>query len=56
MPYIGMTKSKIVEHEMRKFRRGTLHSGSPRGPVVTSRQQALAIALSEARRGGGKKS
>ena len=37
-----------VRQEMRKFKSGTLHSGSKRGPVVKSRKQAIAIALSEA--------
>jgi hypothetical protein len=37
------------EHKvMREFKRGTLHSGSKKGPKVKSRQQAIAIALSEA--------
>lgn len=31
-----------------EFKRGTLHSGSKHGPVVTSRDQAIAIAMSEA--------
>ena len=37
-----------------EFKRGTLHSGSKRGPVVTSPAQAKAIALSEARKAGEK--
>ncbi len=37
-----------VRQEMHKFKAGTLHSGSKRGPVVTSRKQAIAISLSEA--------
>jgi hypothetical protein len=40
-------KVRTVMHE---FAAGTLHSGSKRGPRVTSRKQAVAIALSEARR------
>jgi hypothetical protein len=32
---------------MPKFKRGELHSGSKRGPVVQSRKQAIAIMLSE---------
>ncbi len=35
---------------MEEFKKGKLHSGSKRGPKVTSRDQAIAIALSEARR------
>jgi len=30
-----------------KFSRGTLRSGSPNGPIVKSRKQAIAIAASE---------
>lgn len=33
---------------MREFGKGELHSGSKKGPLVTSRKQAIAIALSEA--------
>lgn len=36
---------------MREFSKGSLHSGSKKGPVVTSRKQAVAIALAESRRG-----
>lgn len=34
---------------MSKFKHGELHSGSKRGPKVSSRKQAIAIKLSEAR-------
>jgi hypothetical protein len=46
-----MKGQKKVEKVMGEFKRGTLHSGKPgpgKGPVVTSRKQAVAIALSEA--------
>ncbi len=43
--------SKKVERAMHEMKRGELHSGSKSGPVVTSRYQAIAIGLSEARRG-----
>lgn len=33
---------------MNEFKSGSLHSGSKKGPKVTSRKQAVAIALSEA--------
>ena len=43
------TKSaKKVAKVMREFKGGKLHSGSKKGPKVTSRKQAIAIALSEA--------
>jgi len=37
---------------MGEFKRGTLHSGSKKGPMVRNRKQAVAIALSQARRAG----
>jgi hypothetical protein len=37
-----------VEKVMHEFKTGHLHSGSKHGPEVHSRQQAIAIALSEA--------
>ena len=44
--------SKKVEKVMREKKRGTLRSGS--GKKVTSRKQAIAIGLSEARKEGAK--
>lgn len=37
-----------VKQEMHKFKAGTLHSGSKKGPTVTKRSQALEIALNQA--------
>jgi hypothetical protein len=45
--------SKNVETEMREMKKGTLNSGRS-GKKVTSRKQAIAIGLSEARRAGKK--
>jgi hypothetical protein len=45
--------SKKVEKVMRERKRGTLKSGRS-GKKVTSRKQAIAIGLSEARRSGAK--
>jgi hypothetical protein len=45
--------SKDVERAMRKRKRGTLKSGRS-GKKVTSRKQAIAIGLSEARKKGAK--
>jgi hypothetical protein len=42
-------KSKM-QKVMWEYKRGTLHSGSKKGPKVTSRKQAVAIAMSEQRR------
>ena len=49
----GPMAQKAVEREMREFNRGTLKSGRS-GKKVTSRKQAIAIGLSEARREGAK--
>ena len=45
-------KGKIAK-VMGEWKSGTLHSGSAKGPVVTNRKQAVAIAMSEARKSGG---
>lgn len=37
-----------VDKVMKEFGKHHLHSGSKHGPLVTSRKQAIAIALSEA--------
>lgn len=39
-----------VEKVMKEFKSGKLHSGSKHGPEVKNPKQAIAIALSEARR------
>lgn len=49
----GKKASKKVQRAMSKRKRGTLRSGST-GRKVTSRKQAIAIGLSEARRSGAK--
>jgi Family of unknown function (DUF6496) len=49
----GPKAQKTVEREMREFKRGKLKSGRT-GKKVTSRKQAIAIGLSEARRSGAK--
>ena len=44
-----MPKPKTKEAKvMGEFKRKQLHSGSKKGPIVKSRKQAIAIALSEA--------
>lgn len=37
---------------MKEFKEGKLHSGSSHGPAVKNKKQAIAIALSEARKAG----
>ena len=49
----GKAASKKVAKVMRERKRGTLRSGRS-GKKVTSRKQAIAIGLSEARRAGAK--
>lgn len=41
-----------INKVMGEFKRGELHSGSSKGPEVSNRKQAVAIALSEARKAG----
>lgn len=45
---------KKVAKVMREFKKCELHSGSKKGPKVKSHKQAVAIALSEARKAGAK--
>ena len=51
----GKAAGKSVESAMRRRNKGTLRSGKGgRGGQVTSRKQAIAIGLSEAREKGAK--
>lgn len=43
------SKNKM-QKVMHEFKTGTLHTGSKKGPVVKSRKQAIAIAISETNR------
>ncbi|HET9372877.1 MAG TPA: DUF6496 domain-containing protein [Vicinamibacterales bacterium] len=52
MAKYGKSASKNVKSAMRRRKKGTLKSGS--GRRVTSRKQAIAIGLSEAREKGAK--
>lgn len=53
MARYGKKAGEKVEKAMRERKRGTLRSGRS-GKKVTSRKQAIAIGLSQARRAGGK--
>jgi len=53
MPKYGRKAAEKVKRAMRERKRGTLKSGRS-GKKVTSRKQAIAIGLSEARRASGK--
>lgn len=47
-----LSKGKAkVKKVMEEYKEGSLHSGSKEGPVVKNKRQAIAIALSEQRRG-----
>jgi len=53
-----MANKKInreMRKTMRKFKRGELHSGSKKGPIVTKVSQAKAIGLSKAKKKTSKK-
>ena len=55
MARYGKTAGKMVRNAMRRRKRGTLRSGKGgKGGAVKSRKQAIAIALSEARKKGAK--
>lgn len=54
MPIAGQSPKEVVHTELHKFKHGALHSGSKHGPLVHNRKQAIAIALSEARRAKGR--
>lgn len=45
-------KSGKVEKVLHEFSEGKLHSGRKKGPMVKDKKQAVAIALSEARKSG----
>jgi hypothetical protein len=46
--------SEKVATTMREFKHGKLRSGSAKGPKVKSKKQAIAIALSQARKAGAR--
>jgi len=50
----GKAANKSVKRAMHKRKAGTLKSGKGRHPKVKSREQAIAIGLSEAREAGAK--
>jgi hypothetical protein len=55
MARYGKAAGKSVESTMHREKRGTLRSGKGgKGGKVTSRKQAIAIGLSEARKKGAK--
>ena len=49
----GKAAKAKEQKTMHEFKHGQLHSGSKHGPKVTNRKQAIAIALSQARKAAG---
>lgn len=43
-------QQKKIKKVMNEYKEGDLHSGSKKGPVVKKPKQAIAIALSEAKK------
>ena len=52
MPKESKKAQRKIHKVMSEFKEGALHSGSKKGPVVKGRKQAVAIAMSEARKRG----
>ena len=48
-------QSPKIKKVMDEWKTGTLHSGSKTGPIVKNQKQAIAIALSEAKKSLKKK-
>jgi len=47
-PTTKLGQQKKISKVMREFKAGTLNTGSKKGPIVKSKKQAIAIALSQA--------
>ncbi len=54
MPKYSRSASKKVGRTMRERKKGTLRSGAKSKKKVTSRKQAIAIGLSQARKSGAR--
>lgn len=48
----GTSKENVIKQVMHEYKHGELHSGSKKGPKVTKRKQAVAIAINQAKRKG----
>ena len=51
----GSAAKRKIHRVLHEYKEGELHSGSDSGPLITDRKQAIAVALSEARRAGKKR-
>jgi hypothetical protein len=54
-PKLKPSQRRKVRKTLHEFKTGSLRSGSKQGPKVKSRRQAVAIALSQARKVGRKR-
>lgn len=54
MSAIKTAYARKMHKVMHEYKHGQLHSGSKHGPKVTSRKQAIAIAISEAHKATGR--
>ncbi len=52
--YLKVKGSSKIAKVMHEWKKGELHSGSKKGPMVKSHDQAVAIAMSEQRKKEGK--
>lgn len=53
--YKSVPKARTkIEKTMHEYKEGELHTGSKKGPIVKNKKQAVAIALSQARKEGAK--
>lgn len=44
-------RKKKISKVMHEFKEGDLHSGSKKGPIVKNKDQAIAIGISESKKG-----
>lgn len=49
-PFRSAAAKAKIKKTMHEWKGGTLHSGSKSGPIVSNQKQAIAIALSQARK------
>lgn len=54
MPYPGKSKDEIEHLVMQRYKEGKQHAGPGKKHLAQSRKQAIAIAISEGKKYGGK--